>query len=108
MYGDNMAVVRNSSQLESVLIKKSYSVCYHTIHESVAMGKALVGCIPSKWNITDLMTKVLIGYKRRYLVSNVLYDIHESALAKKECIQVSLFPLVIMSNLRGIERCIHT
>ena len=41
------------------------------------MGESLVGHIPSKENITDLLTKVLYGEKRRYLVSNILYDIHD-------------------------------
>ena len=77
IYGDNMSVIHNSSRPESVLRKKSNSVCYHAVHESVAMGESLVGHIPSKENIADLLTKVLYGHKRRYLVSNILYDINE-------------------------------
>ena len=76
-YGDNMSDVHNTFRPESVLTKKSNSVCYHTVCESVEMGESLVGCIPSKENATDLMTKVLYGQKRKYLVSNILYDIHD-------------------------------
>ena len=76
IYGDNMSVVCSTSRPESVLRKKSNSVCYHAVCESVAMGKSLVGHIPSKENTADLLTKVLYGLKRRYLVSNILYDIH--------------------------------
>ena len=48
IYGDNMSVIHNSSRTESVLRKKSNSVCYHAVSESVAMGASLVGYIPSK------------------------------------------------------------
>ena len=48
IYGDNMSVIHNSSRPESVLRKKSNSICYHAVHESVVMGESLVGHIPSK------------------------------------------------------------
>ena len=76
IYGDNMSVIHNLSRPESVLRKKTNSVCYHAVHESVAMGDSLVGHIPSKKNIAGLLTKVLYGQKRRCLISNILYDIH--------------------------------
>ena len=41
------------------------------------MGEFIVGHIPSKENVVDLLTKVLHGHKRRYLVSNICYDIHD-------------------------------
>ena len=72
VYGDKMSVI-HTSRPESVLRKKSNSVCYHAVHESVTMGESLVGHIPSKENIADLLTKVLHGHKRRYLVRNILY-----------------------------------
>ena len=71
-----MSVIHNSSKPESVLRKKSNSVCYHAVRESVAMGESLVGHIPSKESVADLLTKVLYEHKRRYLVSNILYDVH--------------------------------
>ena len=64
IYGDNMSVIHNSSRPESVLRKKSYSVCYHAVHESVAMGESLVGHMFSKENVADLLTKLLYGHKR--------------------------------------------
>ena len=48
------------------------------VHDKVAMGESLVGHISSKDSVTDLMTKVKYGDKRRYLVSNILYDIHDN------------------------------
>ena len=41
------------------------------------MGESLVGHITSKENGTDIMTKVFYGQMRKYLVSNILYDIHD-------------------------------
>ena len=72
-----MSVVHNTSRPESVLRQKSNSVCYHAVCEPVAMGESLVGHIPSKENVTELITKVLDGQKRRDLVSNILYDVHD-------------------------------
>ena len=59
IYGDKMSAVHNTSRPESVLRKKSNSVCYHAVSESVVIGESLVGYIPSKENVADLMTKVL-------------------------------------------------
>ena len=69
-----MSLVHNTSRPESVLRKKRNKVCYHKVHESVAIGESLVGHIPNKENVADLMTKVLSGKKRRFFVSNILYD----------------------------------
>ncbi len=41
IYGDNMSVINNTSKPESVLKKKNNTVCYHTVHESVAKGESL-------------------------------------------------------------------
>ena len=64
IHGDNMSVVHNTSRAKSVLRKKSNSVCYHAVHESVSMGESLVGHISNKENVADLITKVLYGQKR--------------------------------------------
>ena len=37
IYGDNMSVAHYTFRPESVLRKKSNSVCHHAVHESVAM-----------------------------------------------------------------------
>ena len=66
IYGINISVIQNMSQPELVLRKKSNSVCCHAVCESVAMGEFLVGHIPTKENVADLMTKALYGHKRRY------------------------------------------
>ena len=58
-----MYQVPYTSRPESVLRKKSNSVCYHAVHESVAIGESPVENILSKKNVTDLMTKVLENSK---------------------------------------------
>eukprot|EP00804_Cyclotella_cryptica_P006000 CCRYP_000234-RA/>CCRYP_000234-RA protein AED:0.45 eAED:0.49 QI:0/0/0/1/0/0/2/0/92 len=61
VFGDNMSVVTNTSKPESTLKKKkSNLICYHAVHDAVAMGKALVAHIPTKKNLADLFTKVLL------------------------------------------------
>jgi histone deacetylase 1/2 len=76
VYGDNMSVVTNSSKPESTLKKKSNSVCYHAVRESVAMGETLVTHIPTQFNLADLFTKVLCGQTRKTLVSRLLWDVY--------------------------------
>eukprot|EP00804_Cyclotella_cryptica_P029741 CCRYP_015201-RA/>CCRYP_015201-RA protein AED:0.23 eAED:0.23 QI:0/0/0/1/1/1/6/0/958 len=70
VYGDNMSVVTNTSKPESTLKKKLNSICYHAVHEAVAMGEALVAHIPTKKNLADLFTKVLYGQTRRFITQN--------------------------------------
>jgi len=48
IYGDNMSVIHNTQRPESMLKKKSNSICYHAICKSVAMGESLTGHIRTK------------------------------------------------------------
>ena len=77
IYGDNMSVIHNTQRPESTLKKKSNSICYHAMTESVAMGESLTTHIPTDQNIADLLTKVLSGQKRKRFVSAILYDIYD-------------------------------
>jgi hypothetical protein len=47
VYGDNMSVAHSTHRPESVLKKKSNSICYHAVHESAAMGESIIGHVPS-------------------------------------------------------------
>jgi hypothetical protein len=47
IYVDNMSVVHNTQRPESVLKKKSNTICYHAVRESAAMGESIIGHIPS-------------------------------------------------------------
>ena len=77
IYGDNMSVINNTSKPESVLKKKSNSICYHFVREAVAMKECLTTHVPTLQNFADLLTKCLSGKKRRDLVRNVLFDIYD-------------------------------
>ncbi len=39
VYGDNMSVIKNISKPDSTSNKKSNTVCYHAVRESVAMAE---------------------------------------------------------------------
>ena len=64
IYGDNMSVIHNTQQPKSTLKKKSDSIAYHAVMESVTMGKLLTGHVGTNSNPEDLATKVLYGKKR--------------------------------------------
>ena len=53
IYRDSMSVVNNMSRPESMLRKKSYSVCYLAVCKSVAMGESFVDHILSSENMAD-------------------------------------------------------
>jgi hypothetical protein len=77
IYSDNMLVIHNTQQPESMLKKKSNLICYHAVRESVAMGESLTGHIRMNENISNLTTKVLYGQKQWYIISQLLYDIYD-------------------------------
>ena len=72
--GDNMSVVLNTSRPESVLRKKSNMVCM----QSKSCNGRVPGWINTQQeNVVNLMTKVLYRQKKKYLISNILYDIKD-------------------------------
>ncbi len=77
IYADNKSQVTNSTIPELTLKKKCNSICYHGVQESVAMGESLITHIDSEDNLSDHMTKVTRGGKRRQLVGNIHYDIYD-------------------------------
>ena len=77
IYGDNMSVIHNTQRPESTLKKKSNSIAYHAVRESVAMGKLLSGHVGTNSNVADLATKVLSGKKSRGMVDRLLYNVYD-------------------------------
>ena len=73
-----MSVVNNTSKSESVLKKKSNSICYHFVREAVAMKECLTTSIPTLKSWADLLAKVLSGTKRRELVQDIIYAIYDN------------------------------
>ena len=65
IYGDNMSIIHNTQWPESVLKKKSNTICYHAIREGVAIGECLTGHLSSHDNPADLCTKILPGEQKR-------------------------------------------
>ena len=78
MYGDSKSAITNFTTPESTLKKKSNSICYHAIRESVATGESLLTHVGTHDNLADLLTKPTFGAKRRRLVSGLLYDIFDN------------------------------
>ena len=80
MYGDNMSVIHNTQRPESMLRKKSNSICYHAVRESVAMGESMTAHVSTHQNPADICTKFLPGgQKRDYITSLILYDLTDFA-----------------------------
>ena len=77
IYGDNMLVIHDTQRHDSTLKKKSNSIFYLAIHEYIAMSESLTGNVGTNKNCADLATKVLYGGKRKFHVSNLLYDIYD-------------------------------
>jgi hypothetical protein len=76
VYGDNMSVVQNTQRPESVLKKKSISICYHAVCESAAMLESISGHVPSVENTANICTKVVPGgQKRNHLIRLLLHDL---------------------------------
>ena len=75
VYGDNQSVLKNVTLPESTLKKKSNSIAYHFVRESVALGETIHAYIPSGENFADLLTKSLTGIKRSTHVQKIMYDL---------------------------------
>ena len=70
---DNMSMIKNSSQPESTLNKKSNSIAFHYVREHAASGLIIVSHEPTKSNLADLLTKMQSGPERQRLVRFILY-----------------------------------
>ena len=77
IYSDNMSVSYNMFKPESTLKKKSNSIAYHCVCESIAMGESLTCFIGTDNNVADLMTKPLpCGERQEGLIQKVMWDIY--------------------------------
>ena len=61
MFGDNKAVVRNSTMPESTLKKKHVAICYHRVREACASGMIQIAKEDGATNLADVLTKSLPG-----------------------------------------------
>ena len=72
-----MLVIHNTQRPEITLRKNSNSIYYRSMRESIAIGESMTTHIPTGDNRAYLLTIVLCGRKRRYHVSNLLYNIYD-------------------------------
>ena len=76
VYGDSKSVLYNTTLPGSTLNNKSNYIYYHAVREGVATGEWLTGYKPTNTNVSDLLTKPVLGGKRRNrLVRGVMYYI---------------------------------
>ena len=68
-----MSVVNNASTPESTLKKKSNSIAYHFVRESMAAGIGRVAYEPTGTNKADVLTKIQSGAVRQKLIRGILY-----------------------------------
>ena len=73
MYGDNMAVVLNTTVPSSQLKKKHNAIAYHRVREAIAAQIVRFAHIPSTMNIADILTKPLPVDTFQRLVTPVLF-----------------------------------
>jgi hypothetical protein len=80
IYCDNNSVVVNSSSPASTLKKKSNSIAFHCVRESVAADEQRVTYESTHTNLADLLTKPLPGgFHRDSLVGSILHNIIPAA-----------------------------
>ena len=73
---DNVSVIHDTQRPESVLKKKSNSICCHAIQESVAVGEILTCHVPNACDPEDVCTEVVpAGQKRDSLIELILFDL---------------------------------
>jgi hypothetical protein len=73
VFCDNESVVKNFTNVESVLNKNRSSVAYHYVRWAVAAGTITVAWIRSEENLADPFTKRLTEVTREYLFVNWTY-----------------------------------
>ncbi len=71
-----MFVINNTSKPKYVLKKKNDDVCYNCT-QILAIGEFLTDHIDGNKNPADLMTNVLCGGKKRYLVNKILHYVYD-------------------------------
>ena len=73
VFCDNESVFKNSTRPESTLKKKHNAIAYHRTREAIAAGIVRVAWEDGRFNLADVLTKLMPGPKLRDLVSCILY-----------------------------------
>ena len=72
IFGDNNAVIINTSVPESTLKKKHHSINYNYVRESIAAGIVLIFKVDTGSNLADLFTKLVDRVKRKEIIQKIL------------------------------------
>ena len=73
VFCDNESVFKNATRPESTLKKKHNAIAYHHTREAIAANIARLAWEDGRFNIADVLTKLVPGPKLRELISNILY-----------------------------------
>ena len=76
IYGDIMSVIKNTSKPESTLNKKSNSVCYHAVRESVTMMQPY-GSHPLSRKPSRPYDKSIVRKQMSVSSENLLHNIYD-------------------------------
>ena len=72
VFCDNESVFKNATRPESTLKKKHNAIAYHRTREAVAAGIVRIAWEDGRFNIADVLTKLMPGPKLRQLISCIL------------------------------------
>jgi hypothetical protein len=73
VFCDNESVFKNASKPESTLKKKHNAIAYHRTREAIAAGIVRLAWEDGRFNIADILTKLMPGPKLKALISSILY-----------------------------------
>jgi hypothetical protein len=73
VFCDNESVFKNTTKPESTLKKKHNAIAYHRTREAIAASIVRIAWEDGRFNIADVLTKLMPGPKLRELISNILY-----------------------------------
>ena len=72
LFCDNESVFKNATIAESRLTKKHNSICFHRVRECIASKTMMAFKVGTDFNLADILTKCLPGYKRKNLRSMIM------------------------------------
>ena len=73
VFCDNEAVFYNSTRPESTLQKEHNAIAYHRTRQAQAAKMVRIAWEDGRYNLADLLTKLLPGPRPRELVGHVLW-----------------------------------
>jgi hypothetical protein len=72
VFCDNESVFKNATKPESVLKKKHNAIAYHRTREAIAAGIIRVAWEDGRYNLGDILTKLMPGQRLKELISHIL------------------------------------